>query len=263
MGYEVNEATLDAYAQHILKALVDEKEEKFGTTQEKGLKFHQEQKVKILEARRKEEQKQKRKEEREAKKEAQATPNVFPVTTEPSKQLEGPFNEPFSPKQKESVKRKQKMARQYMTISSEEEIWQAPKKKGVFSRVVREKKEEQKNEQNPPEENVHDVETEVEKDKGSDDKVYEEAPKHSEAPSGKATGAHEDVEINIPVEDNPPPVIDVDIIEVHEVEAAEITAPSGEATGPEEKVKDAIDQKTKEKAQKLRKEGSEDKQVIE
>lgn len=42
MGYEVDEATLDAYAQHLLKAPVDEKEEKFGTNQEKHLKVHQE-----------------------------------------------------------------------------------------------------------------------------------------------------------------------------------------------------------------------------
>lgn len=41
MGYEVDEATLDAYAQHLLQAPVDEKQEKFGTTQEKGLKVHQ------------------------------------------------------------------------------------------------------------------------------------------------------------------------------------------------------------------------------
>lgn len=40
MGYEVDEATLDAYAQHLLKAPVDEKEEKFGIAHEKGLKFH-------------------------------------------------------------------------------------------------------------------------------------------------------------------------------------------------------------------------------
>lgn len=42
MGYEVNEATLDAYAQHLLQAPVDEKEEKIGTAQEKGLKVHKE-----------------------------------------------------------------------------------------------------------------------------------------------------------------------------------------------------------------------------
>ncbi|XP_059064752.1 uncharacterized protein LOC131856832 [Cryptomeria japonica] len=49
------------------------------------------------------------------------------------------------------MKRKQKPARQYMTVSSKEtksneEIKQAPKKKGVFARVVREKKEDQKKE---------------------------------------------------------------------------------------------------------------------
>lgn len=43
MGYEVDEATLDPYAQHLLKAPVDEKEEKIGIAQEKGLKVHQEQ----------------------------------------------------------------------------------------------------------------------------------------------------------------------------------------------------------------------------
>lgn len=116
-----------------------------------------EQKVKILEAQRKEEMKKKKKEEREEKKEAQATPNVVPVTTESSEQLEAPSDEPASPKLKESVKRKQKLARQYMTISfeeteSDEEIKQDPKKKGGFSRVVREKKEEQKKqlEMEPP-----------------------------------------------------------------------------------------------------------------
>lgn len=178
MGYEVDEATLDAYAQHLLKALVDEKEEKFGTTQEKGLKVHQEQfaptirkkmarvvaetliseghdrakieeKVKILEAQIKEEMKHKKKEEREVKKASQATPNVVSVSTEPSKQPKEPYGDPASPKPKESVKRKQKEARKYMTVSSEEtksdeEIKQAPKKKGVFVRVVRENKEEQK-----------------------------------------------------------------------------------------------------------------------
>lgn len=45
MGYEVNESTLDAYAHHLLKAPIDEKEEKIGTAQEKGLKVHQEQVV--------------------------------------------------------------------------------------------------------------------------------------------------------------------------------------------------------------------------
>lgn len=99
MGYEVDEATVDAYVQHLFKVPIDEKKEKIDTTQGKGLKVHQEQvalairkkmtwvaaetlisevhdrakieeKVKILEAWRKEEMKQKRKEEREAKKEA-------------------------------------------------------------------------------------------------------------------------------------------------------------------------------------------------
>lgn len=114
MGYKVDEVTIDAYAQHLLKAAVDEKEGNFFKTHEKGLKVHQEhvvltirkkmtrvaakqliseghdrveieQKVKILEAQRKEEQKQKRKEEREAMKVAQATPNVIPIATDPPK----------------------------------------------------------------------------------------------------------------------------------------------------------------------------------
>ncbi|XP_059076744.1 uncharacterized protein LOC131876008 [Cryptomeria japonica] len=141
MGYEVEEAT-----QHLLQAPVDEKEEKFGTAKEKGLKVHQEQvapaiqkkmtrlavetlisegvdrskveqHVKILEEHRKKELKQKRKEEREARKVAQATPNVVPVTSETSKQPEA------------------KPASQTPEV---------PKEKYVFARVVREKKEEQK-----------------------------------------------------------------------------------------------------------------------
>lgn len=42
MGYVVDKATLDAYAQHLLQALVDEKKEKLDTAQEKGLKVHKE-----------------------------------------------------------------------------------------------------------------------------------------------------------------------------------------------------------------------------
>lgn len=57
----------------------------------------------------------------------------------------------------------------------------------------------------------------------------------------------QDVEINILVEDNPPSVIDVETIEIHEVDAGKIIAPSGEATGAEEKVKDVVDQKEEEK----------------
>ncbi|XP_059070515.1 actin cytoskeleton-regulatory complex protein PAN1-like [Cryptomeria japonica] len=124
MDYEVDVATLDGYAQHLLTTPVDEKEEKFGTAQEKGLK------------------KKKRKEEREAKKEAQATPNVVPVTTEPPKQPKAPSSKPASPKLEETKKTKQKLAREYVVVSSketelDEEIRQAPKKKGVFARVVR------------------------------------------------------------------------------------------------------------------------------
>ncbi|XP_057815564.1 uncharacterized protein LOC131029186 [Cryptomeria japonica] len=270
---------------------------------------------------RKEEKKKKRKEEREAKKEAQATPNVFLVTTKPPKQWEGPFGELTSPKPKEIKKRKKKPVREYVAVSSqetksEEEIRQAPKKKGVFTGVVRvqpsgDKKENQKKEsekdqpkktpkvtivhkrkpkgdeqsksetkrrtckqkrldaqeiidqiindeiwketidiwvriilskgyelspsfvqsqniqlpkdkeserkdeqnvkidppvttppahepkfdiedtQNPPKTNVHDVEEEVEKEKGTKEKESGEAPKESGAPSGEATGEHE------------------------------------------------------------------------
>lgn len=43
IGYEVDVVTLDGYAQHLLTTPVDEKEEKFGTAQEKGLKVDQEQ----------------------------------------------------------------------------------------------------------------------------------------------------------------------------------------------------------------------------
>lgn len=177
MGYEVDEAILDAYAQHLLQALVDEKEDKVGTSQEKGIKVHQEQvaptirrkmtkavaetliserndrtqieqKVKILEAQRKEEMKQKRKEEREAKKVAQATPNVVSVSTESSKQPEASLAELASSKLTKLVKRKQKATQQYIIVSLEEtkldeEIKVTPNKKGVFASIVREKKEEQ------------------------------------------------------------------------------------------------------------------------
>lgn len=57
--------------------------------------------LKILEARRKEDTKQKRNEEREARKATQATPNVVPVSTETSKQLEAPSGESASPKTSE------------------------------------------------------------------------------------------------------------------------------------------------------------------
>ncbi|XP_059067509.1 nucleolin 1-like [Cryptomeria japonica] len=95
--------------------------------------------------------KQKRMEEREAKKVAQATPNVVPVTSESSKKPEASSGEPANPKTTEPVKRKQKVDRQYMTVSfeeteSNEDIKEVPKKKGVFSRVIREKKEEIKKE---------------------------------------------------------------------------------------------------------------------
>ncbi|XP_057856272.1 uncharacterized protein LOC131065702 [Cryptomeria japonica] len=40
MGYEVDETTLDAYAQHLLNALVDTKEERLGTCQEKSMELH-------------------------------------------------------------------------------------------------------------------------------------------------------------------------------------------------------------------------------
>lgn len=176
MGYEVDEATLDAYAQHLLQTLEDEKEEKFCTTQEKRLKVHQEQvafairkkmtkvamesvigeghdrveveqKVKILEARRKEEMKEKRKEEREAQKADQTTPNMVLVQTKTSKKYEASSTKPASPKPVEPTKKKQKGTRQYMTIYFEETnldegIKEIPKKKGV----VREKQEEKKKE---------------------------------------------------------------------------------------------------------------------
>ncbi|XP_059069248.1 uncharacterized protein LOC131859479 [Cryptomeria japonica] len=98
MGYEVDEATLDAYAQHLLQAPVDEK-----------------------------------------------------VSTESSKELKAPSSEPTNPKPTKSVKRKQKADRQYMSVSleeteSDEEIKEVPKLKGVFARVVGEKKEEKKKE---------------------------------------------------------------------------------------------------------------------
>ncbi|XP_059070961.1 uncharacterized protein LOC131862125 [Cryptomeria japonica] len=141
MGYEVEETTLDAYAQHLLQALVDEKEEKFCTAKEKGLKVHQEQRKKEL--------KQKRKEEREAQKVAQATPNVILVTSETSKQPEESSAEPASQTSVEPPKNKSKVTQQYMTSSSKEiesdtEIKEVPKNKDIFVRVVREKKEEQK-----------------------------------------------------------------------------------------------------------------------
>lgn len=40
MGYEVDEVTLDSYAQHLLKALVDTKEERFRTCKEKLMDLH-------------------------------------------------------------------------------------------------------------------------------------------------------------------------------------------------------------------------------
>ncbi|XP_059076448.1 uncharacterized protein LOC131875790 [Cryptomeria japonica] len=40
MGYEVDEATLDAYAQHLLNTLVDTKEERFKTCKEKSMELH-------------------------------------------------------------------------------------------------------------------------------------------------------------------------------------------------------------------------------
>lgn len=40
MGYEVDAATLDAYAQHMMSQSVDEKEERFGTFKEKDLELH-------------------------------------------------------------------------------------------------------------------------------------------------------------------------------------------------------------------------------
>ncbi|XP_059068979.1 uncharacterized protein LOC131859358 [Cryptomeria japonica] len=49
MGYEVDGNTLDAYSQHLLSKLVDQKEEKFGTDKEKDLDLHK----KFTESRRK------------------------------------------------------------------------------------------------------------------------------------------------------------------------------------------------------------------
>lgn len=40
MGYEVDATTLDAYAQHLLSQPIDDKEERFGTCQEKDLDLH-------------------------------------------------------------------------------------------------------------------------------------------------------------------------------------------------------------------------------
>lgn len=95
--------------------------------------------------------KKQRKEEREAHKEAQATPNVVLVTAEMSKQPEESSAEPASEIPVEPSKKKKKATRQYMTVSYEEkksevEIKEVPKNKDIFSRVVREKKEEQKKE---------------------------------------------------------------------------------------------------------------------
>ncbi|XP_059071698.1 FK506-binding protein 4-like [Cryptomeria japonica] len=115
---------------------------KNGTSQEKGLKVHKE----------------------------QVAPNITRKMTRvvaeqlireghdgaEVEQKEEPSAEPASPKPKERKKRKEKPAREYVAVSleetkSEEEIRQAPKKKGVFSRVVRgkpsgNKKEDQKKE---------------------------------------------------------------------------------------------------------------------
>lgn len=144
MGYEIEEDTLVAYAQHLLQEPIHEKEEKFGTVMEKGLKSSSrtgssgnpkemswlaaeslisegvdrskvEQHVKILEEQRKKELKQKRKEEREAHKVAQPTPNVVLVTLETSKQSEV---EPASQTLVEPPKKKPKATWQYMTVSS-------------------------------------------------------------------------------------------------------------------------------------------------
>lgn len=40
MGYEVDAVTLDVYAQHLLSQLVDGKEVRFGTFNEKDLRLH-------------------------------------------------------------------------------------------------------------------------------------------------------------------------------------------------------------------------------
>ncbi|XP_059063850.1 FK506-binding protein 4-like [Cryptomeria japonica] len=144
MGYEVEEATLDAYVQQILQAPVDEKKEKFGTAQEKGLKVHQEQvapnirkKITKLAAETLISEGHERADDERK--------------TETSKHQEASSTELASPKPIDSAKRKKKATRQYMTVSyeetkSDEDIKEVPKKKGVFARVVREKKEEKKKE---------------------------------------------------------------------------------------------------------------------
>lgn len=40
MGYEVDEATLDANVQHLLNTPVDTKDERFETCKEKSMEFH-------------------------------------------------------------------------------------------------------------------------------------------------------------------------------------------------------------------------------
>lgn len=144
MGYDFEEAMLDAYEQYLLQSPVDKNEDKFGIAKDKGLKVHQEQvalaiqkkmtwlaaktlisedvdrskvekHVKILEEHRKKELKHKRKEEREAQKAAQATPNVVLVTSRSSKQLKV---EPTSQTLVEPPKKKYKATWQYMIVSS-------------------------------------------------------------------------------------------------------------------------------------------------
>lgn len=40
MGYEVDEVTLEAYAQHLINSLEDNKEERRGTCKEKSMELH-------------------------------------------------------------------------------------------------------------------------------------------------------------------------------------------------------------------------------
>ncbi|XP_059076740.1 uncharacterized protein LOC131876004 [Cryptomeria japonica] len=172
--------------------------------------------------------KQKIKAEREAQKAAQTTPNMVSVTIETSKPPKESTTEPISEKIVEPPKKNQKATPQYMTVSSKKtksdvEVMEVPKKKGIFSRVVREKKEEQKKEhvketprklkititstpptttvpvrksnfavEDIPKENIQSAEaTKTNIVKDLENKGIEDAQVLDEAPSGEATGAEE------------------------------------------------------------------------
>lgn len=164
MGYEVDEATLEAYSQHLLNSLEDTKEERFRTYKEKSMELHSKftkptrkrkvenivEDILVEEGHPREKVKATRAKKDAVEKEKKQNPASAPVkikVTRPSHALVKTPTTKFEPsdvsaKGKSVLRKKHKTHREYIVVSpveskieSNSKIYKAPKK-GKFSRVI-------------------------------------------------------------------------------------------------------------------------------